>query len=215
VTHLFAIVLALGPDPLQLLGSFGGAATVALFALIFAETGLLVGFFLPGDSLLFTAGLLASQSKPGQPHLNLAVVLAGCTAAAVIGDQVGFTIGRTAGPRLLQRPDSRVFKQEYVDRTEGFFDRHGPKTVMLARFVPVVRTFAPVLAGVGKMHRRTFIIFNVLGACLWVIGISLIGYLLAGVIGSSIDAYVLPIIAAIVVLSLIPPLLEWRRTKNR
>jgi len=215
VTHLFAVVVALGPDPLQLLGSFGGAATVALFALIFAETGLLVGFFLPGDSLLFTAGLLASQSKPGQPHLNLAVVLAGCTAAAVIGDQVGFTIGRTAGPRLLQRPDSRVFKQEYVDRTEGFFDRHGPKTVMLARFVPVVRTFAPVLAGVGKMHRRTFIIFNVLGACLWVIGISLIGYLLAGVIGSSIDAYVLPIIAAIVVLSLIPPLLEWRRTKNR
>jgi len=215
VTHLFAIVVALGPDPLQLLGSFGGAATVALFALIFAETGLLVGFFLPGDSLLFTAGLLASQSKPGQPHLNLAVVLAGCTAAAVIGDQVGFTIGRTAGPRLLQRPDSRVFKQEYVDRTEGFFDRHGPKTVMLARFVPVVRTFAPVLAGVGKMHRRTFIIFNVLGACLWVIGISLIGYLLAGVIGSSIDAYVLPIIAAVVVLSLIPPLLEWRRTKNR
>ena len=215
MTHLFAIVLALGPDPLQLLGSFGGAATVALFALIFAETGLLVGFFLPGDSLLFTAGLLASQSKPGQPHLNLAVVLAGCTAAAVIGDQVGFTIGRTAGPRLLQRPDSRVFKQEYVDRTEGFFDRHGPKTVMLARFVPVVRTFAPVLAGVGKMHRRTFIIFNVLGACLWVIGISLIGYLLAGVIGSSIDAYVLPIIAAVVVLSLIPPLLEWRRTKNR
>ena len=215
MTHLFAIVVALGPDPLQLLGSFGGAATVALFALIFAETGLLVGFFLPGDSLLFTAGLLASQSKPGQPHLNLAVVLAGCTAAAVIGDQVGFTIGRTAGPRLLQRPDSRVFKQEYVDRTEGFFDRHGPKTVMLARFVPVVRTFAPVLAGVGKMHRRTFIIFNVLGACLWVIGISLIGYLLAGVIGSSIDAYVLPIIAAVVVLSLIPPLLEWRRTKNR
>jgi len=215
VTHLFAVVVALGPDPLQLLGSFGGAATVALFALIFAETGLLVGFFLPGDSLLFTAGLLASQSKPGQPHLNLAVVLAGCTAAAVIGDQVGFTIGRTAGPRLLQRPDSRVFKQEYVDRTEGFFDRHGPKTVMLARFVPVVRTFAPVLAGVGKMHRRTFVVFNVLGACLWVIGITLIGYLLAGVIGSSIDAYVLPIIAAIVVLSLIPPLLEWRRTKNR
>jgi membrane-associated protein len=215
VTHLFAVVLALGPDPLQLLGSFGGAATVALFALIFAETGLLVGFFLPGDSLLFTAGLLASQSKPGQPHLNLAVVLAGCTAAAVIGDQVGFTIGRTAGPRLLQRPDSRVFKQEYVDRTEGFFDRHGPKTVMLARFVPVVRTFAPVLAGVGKMHRRTFVVFNVLGACLWVIGITLIGYLLAGAIGSSIDAYVFPIIGAIVVLSLIPPLLEWRRTKNR
>ena len=215
MTHLFAVVVALGPDPLQLLGSFGGAATVALFALIFAETGLLVGFFLPGDSLLFTAGLLASQSKPGQPHLNLAVVLAGCTAAAVIGDQVGFTIGRTAGPRLLQRPDSRVFKQEYVDRTEGFFDRHGPKTVMLARFVPVVRTFAPVLAGVGKMHRRTFVVFNVLGACLWVIGITLIGYLLAGVIGSSIDAYVLPIIAAVVVLSLIPPLLEWRRTKNR
>lgn len=215
MTGPIATVFALGPDPKQLLGSFGGAATVGLLALIFAETGLLVGFFLPGDSLLFTAGLLASQSKPGQPHLNLAVILLGCTAAAIIGDQVGFTIGRTAGPRLLQRPDSRVFKQDYVDRTERFFDRHGPKTVMLARFIPIVRTFAPVLAGVGKMHRRTFIAFNVLGACLWVLGITLLGYLLAGAIGSSIDTYVLPIIGVIMVVSLIPPILEWRRTRHR
>ena len=210
-----ATVFALGPDAKQLLGSFGGAATIALIALVFAETGLLVGFFLPGDSLLFTAGLLASQHKPGQPHLNLAVILVGCTAAAIIGDQVGFTIGRTAGPRFRERPDSRIFKQEYGDRTEAFFDRHGPKTVLFARFVPVVRTFAPVLAGVGKMRRRTFVVFNVVGACLWVIGITLLGYLLGNAIGASIDTYLLPIVAAIVLLSLIPPFLEWRRTKRQ
>jgi membrane-associated protein len=164
--------------------------------------------------LLFTAGLLASQRTPGQPHLNLAVILVGCTAAAIIGDQVGFTIGRVAGPRFRERPDSRFFKQECVDRTERFFDRHGPKTVLFARFVPVVRTFAPVLAGVGKMHRRTFVAFNVVGACLWVVGITMLGYLLGNAIGTSIDTYLLPIVAAVVLLSLIPPLLEWRRKQR-
>ena len=206
-------IVALGPNPKQLLVDLQGAATIVLIALIFAETGLLVGFFLPGDSLLFTAGLLASRHQSGQPHLNLAVVLVCCTVAAIVGDQVGFTIGNTAGPRLLRRPNSRVFKQEYVDRTEAFFDRHGPKTVLLARFVPVVRTFAPVLAGVGRMHRRTFAIYNVIGACLWVFGITMLGYLLGGAIGDSIDTYLLPIIAVIVLLSLVPPFIEWRRTR--
>ena len=120
--------------------------------IIFAETGLLFGFFLPGDSLLFTAGLLAKQGK-----LNLAAILIGCFAAAVIGDQVGFTIGDKAGPRLFRKPDSRLFKQEYIERTEKFFEKHGPKTIVIARFVPVVRTFAPVMAGVGSMPRRTFV----------------------------------------------------------
>ncbi len=212
--HLFSVVVAFGLDPKQLLSDFGGAATIVLILAIFAETGLLIGFFLPGDSLLFTAGLLASQSKPGEPHLNLAVVLVGCFVAAVIGDQVGFTIGEQAGPRLLRRTDSKLFKRDYVVRTEAFFDRHGAKTVLLARFVPVVRTFAPLLAGVGKMSRRTFTSFNVVGAFVWVFGVTLLGYFLADVIGNSIDTYLLPIILVIVVVSLIPPFVEYRKARR-
>jgi membrane-associated protein len=213
--HLLSAILALGPDPKQILSDFGGAATIVLILVTFAETGLLIGFFLPGDSLLFTAGLLASQNKVGEPHLNLAVVLIGCFLAAVIGDQVGFTLGERVGPRLLRRPDSRVVKREYVERTEAFFDKHGPKTIVLARFVPVVRTFAPMLAGVGKMTRRTFISYNVVGAFIWVFGVTLLGYFLAEQIGDSIDTYLLPIILVIIVLSLIPPFLEWRKAKRQ
>jgi membrane-associated protein len=212
--HTLSAILALSTDPKQILSDFGGAATIALILIIFAETGLLIGFFLPGDSLLFTAGLLASQSKPGQPHLNLAVILIGCFAAAVIGDQVGFTVGDKLGPRFLAKPDSKLFKREYVERTEAFFDKHGPKTIVLARFVPVVRTFAPVLAGVGKMSRRTFLTYNLCGAFIWVFGVTMAGYLLADVIGDSVDKYLLPIIFAIIVLSLIPPFLEWRKAKQ-
>ena len=212
--HVFSVVFAFGLDPRQLLGDFGGAATIVLILVIFAETGLLIGFFLPGDSLLFTAGLLASQNKPGEPHLNLAVVLVGCFVAAVIGDQVGFTIGEQAGPRLLRRPDSKLFKRDYVERTEAFFDRHGAQTVLLARFVPVVRTFAPLLAGVGKMSRRTFTSFNVVGAFVWVFGVTLLGYFLADAIGNSIDTYLLPMIFVIIVVSLIPPFVEYRKAKR-
>ena len=128
---------ALSLNPEDLLASFG---TVGLIAIVFAESGLLVGFFLPGDSLLFTAGLLASQGK-----LNLPVILAGCFVAAVAGDQVGYAFGSRAGPALFRRPDSRLFRQEHVERARDFFDRHGAKTIVLARFVPVVRTFAPIV----------------------------------------------------------------------
>jgi membrane-associated protein len=212
--HVISVVVALGPDPKQLLSDFGGAATLALIFMIFAETGLLIGFFLPGDSLLFTAGLLAAHSKPGEAHLNLAVVLLGCFAAAVIGDQVGYTIGDHAGPRLRRRPDSKLFKRDYVLRTEAFFDRHGPKTILLARFVPVVRTFAPLLAGVAKMTRRTFTAFNVVGAAIWVFGVTLAGYFLADALGNSVDTYLLPIIFVIVLVSLIPPLLKYRKANR-
>jgi membrane-associated protein len=208
------LTLALSLDPRDMIESLGGFATIGLILIVFAETGLLFGFFLPGDSLLFTAGLLASQNEDGQPHLNLAVILIGCFAAAVIGDQVGFTIGKKAGPRIFSRPESRLFKQEFVDRTEQFFEKHGPKTVIIARFVPIVRTFAPVLAGVGSMTRRTFITFNVLGAFIWVFGVTMAGYLLADVIGEDIDTYLLPIIGVIIVLSLIPPLYEWYKARR-
>src|SRR4051794_9398502 len=146
-------------DPQQLIRSFG---TIGLIAIIFAESGLLIGFFLPGDSLLFTAGLFASPGK-----LNIAVVLLGCFLAAVIGDQVGYAFGKRVGPTIFQRPNSRFFKQEHVERANGFFEEHGPKTILMARFVPVVRTFAPILAGVGTMRYRTFLTYNVIGGVLW------------------------------------------------
>jgi len=203
------LTLALSLDPKEIINSLSPYGEIGLMLIIFAETGLLFGFFLPGDSLLFTAGLLAQQGK-----LNLAVVLVGCFAAAVIGDQVGFTIGQKAGPRIFSKPESRLFKQEFVERTEHFFEKHGPKTVILARFVPVVRTFAPVLAGVGSMTRRTFLTFNVIGAFLWVFGVTLAGYLLADAIGDSVDKYLLPIIFLIIVISLIPPFLEWRKARR-
>jgi membrane-associated protein len=204
--HLAALSL----NPRDILDSFGPWATVGLILIIFAETGLLIGFFLPGDSLLFTGGILASQG-----NLNIAVIAIGCFLAAVIGDQVGYTIGHRAGPPLFRRPDSRIFKQRYVERTKEFFDKHGPKTILLARFVPVVRTFAPVLAGVGEMDRRTFTIYNVVGGFVWAVGVTVAGYILGSAIGSDIDKYLLPIIAVIVVLSILPPLIEMRRERRR
>ena len=204
------LVAALSLDPKDLLESFGPWATIALFLIIFAETGLLIGFFLPGDSLLFTAGILASQG-----NLNIAVIAIGCFLAAVIGDQVGYTIGRRAGPALFRRPDSRVFKQKYVDRTKEFFEKHGPKTILLARFVPIVRTFAPVLAGVGEMSRRTFSTYNVVGGFIWAVGVTVAGYVLGEAIGEDIDKYLLPIIAVIIVLSILPPAIEALRERRR
>jgi membrane-associated protein len=201
---------ALSLDPRDLLESFGPWATIGLFLIIFAETGLLIGFFLPGDSLLFTAGILASQG-----NLNIAVIALGCFLAAVIGDQVGYTIGHRAGPALFRRPDSRIFKQRYVDRTKEFFEKHGPKTILLARFVPIVRTFAPVLAGVGEMNRRTFTTYNVVGGFIWGVGVTVAGYVLGEAIGEDIDKYLLPIIALIILLSILPPVIEALRQRRR
>ena len=161
---MLSAVLASGGmlDPQHLIETVG---LIGIFAIIFAESGLLIGFFLPGDSLLFTAGFLASapSSVDESLHLNLPVLIVGCVVAAVAGDQVGYVIGQKAGPKLFSRPDSRFFKQEHVAKAEGFFDKYGAKTIVLARFVPVVRTFAPVVAGVSKMHYRTFVTFNVIG----------------------------------------------------
>lgn len=182
-----------------------------IFGIIFAETGLLAGFFLPGDSLLFTAGVFAAKGD-----LNIVILVAGCFAAAVIGDQVGFAFGRRAGPSIFGRPDARLFKHEHVMRAERYFAEHGPKTVILARFVPIVRTFTPVLAGVGKMEYRTFASYNVVGGLLWAVGITVLGYFAGEAIGEdNIDRYLLPIIALIILASAIPPLLEWRRHHRR
>jgi membrane-associated protein len=175
-------VLAAGGllDPQSLIDDIG---LWGVFAVVFAESGMLVGFFLPGDSLLVTAGVLASgpSSVDEALHLPLGWLLVGTFIAAVAGDQVGYIIGRRAGPAIFNRPDSRLFKQENVDKAHSFFERYGAKTIVLARFVPVVRTFAPVVAGVSNMKYRTFVTFNVIGGLLWAIGVTLLGYFLGQV----------------------------------
>lgn len=196
-------------DPKDLLNSLSPYAEFAVWLIVFAETGLLIGFFLPGDSLLFTAGLLAGQGK-----LDIWLIVPGAFVFAIIGDQVGYTVGARIGPRLFSKPESKIFKQEYVERTKEFFEKHGPKTIVIARFVPIVRTFAPVLAGVGEMPRTTFLKYNVVGAAIWAVGITMLGYALGDVVGDSIDKYLLPIIALIVLISLLPPFLEWRKAKK-
>jgi membrane-associated protein len=205
-----AVIGILGIDPKTIFNDLSPYGELMAWLIVFAETGLLIGFFLPGDSLLFTAGVLAGQSK-----LDLWLLLPGAFVGAVAGDQLGYIIGHQAGPRLFRRDDSRFFKQEYVTRTHEFFDRHGPKAVVLARFVPVVRTFMPVMAGVGEMNRRVFTLYNLVGAFFWAVGVTLLGYALGNAIGSNIDTYLLPLIAVIIVISLIPVFVEWRRAKAR
>ena len=209
---VLATVVAAGGflDPKNIIESMSPYGELAVMAIIFAETGLLIGFFLPGDSLLFTAGLLANNGD-----LNIALLLVGVFVAAVIGDQVGYQFGKRVGPSIFRKPDAKLFRQEYVEHTKHFFDRHGPKTIVLARFVPVVRTFAPVLAGVGEMRWRTFAAFNLVGALLWAVGITLLGYALGSAIGAdNVDKYLYPIIAVIILVSFIPPFLEWRKHRR-
>jgi membrane-associated protein len=191
-------VLAAGGllDPKSLIDDIG---LWGVFAIVFAESGMLVGFFLPGDSLLFTAGFLASgpSSVDEALHLPLGWLLVGTFIASVAGDQVGYVIGRRAGPAIFNRPDSRFFKQENVDKAHGFFERYGAKTIVLARFVPVVRTFVPVVAGVSNMQYRTFVTFNLVGGFLWAIGVTLLGYFLGQVdfIEENLELAILTIVA--------------------
>jgi len=199
-----------GLDPKSIFNSISPYGELVAWLIVFAETGLLIGFFLPGDSLLFTAGVLA-----GQHRLDLWLLLPGAFVAAAVGDQVGYIIGHRVGPRVFRRPDSRFFKQEYVVRTHDFFERHGPKAVVLARFVPVVRTFMPVLAGVGRMNRRVFTMYNLVGAFVWAVGVTLLGYALGNAIGNNIDTYLLPLIALVILISLIPVYVEWRRSQAK
>ena len=177
--HLLSVVLAVGPDPQKLVQSIG---LIGLFLVIFAESGILIGFFLPGDSLLFAAGLVTAGLTTADGTVwtlaggNIAVVAIGCALAAIIGDQVGYAFGNKVGPSLFKRPESRLFKPAYVDQAEAFFEKHGSKSIVLARFVPIVRTFAPIVAGVSKMHYRTFVKFNIIGGVIWGAGFTLLGY---------------------------------------
>jgi membrane-associated protein len=208
-------VLAAGGllDPKSLIDDVG---LWGVFAVVFAESGMLVGFFLPGDSLLFTAGFLASgpSSVDEALHLPLGWLLVGTFIAAVAGDQVGYVIGRRAGPAIFNRPDSRLFKRENVDKAHAFFERYGAKTIVLARFVPVVRTFAPVVAGVSNMRYRTFVTFNLVGGLLWAIGVTLLGYFLGQV--DFIEENLELAILAIVAISVLPIARElWLSRRQR
>ncbi|MBI2708358.1 MAG: VTT domain-containing protein [Actinobacteria bacterium] len=202
-------------DPKKILQK-GGIALLA--AIVFAESGLFVGFFLPGDSLLFIAGFLtsgAARTAPGFERLfdasggplpALPVVLVVVFLAAVAGDQVGYLFGRRVGPALFSRPDSRLFRQEHVAKAHDFFERHGSKTIVLARFVPIVRTFAPIVAGVSKMRYRTFVSFNLVGGLLWAVGVTLLGRFLGEVklVRDNIEIALI----AIVAVSVLPMVIE-------
>lgn len=186
-----------------------GVSYLGIFAIVFAETGLLLGFFLPGDSLLITAGLLAQQRS-----LHLGGVMLAVALGAVLGNGVGYLIGRRFGPAVFRRPDTRLFRPEYVGRTEAFFGRYGGLSLILARFVPVIRTVAPVLAGVGRMPFPRFQFYNVVGGLAWAISVPFLGYWLGGLI-PHLDRYILLVVGAAVVLSLIPVGLELRKLHLR
>ena len=191
-------------SPERLIATFG---TLGIILTVFAESGLFFGFFLPGDSLLFTAGVLAARGT-----LSLPVILVGIVVAAIAGDQVGYAFGRRVGPALFRRPDSRFFRRGHVERAHDYFEHYGVKTIVLARFIPVVRTFAPIVAGVSEMRYRTFVTYNVVGGLLWGLGVTLAGYLLGEAV--DIDRYLLPVIGVIVMLSVTPVLLEVRKARR-
>jgi len=185
---------------------------LGVFAIIFAESGLLVGFFLPGDSLLFTAGFLASLNPP---VFSLPVLLVGFFLAAVIGDSVGYAFGRRVGVKLFQRENSLLFNQKNILRAQAFYEKHGGKAIVLARFIPIVRTFAPIVAGIGTMHYPRFLAFNLVGGLLWAVGVTLAGYFLGSAI-PDIDRYLLPIVVLIVIVSVTPAALHLlREPENR
>ena len=200
----------IGPDPTKLIDSFG---LIGLGVIVFAESGLLVGFFLPGDSILFTAGLLAALHSQIFDY-PIMVICGLCFVAAVLGDQVGYRFGTRLGPAVFARPKSLLFKPENATRAKTFFDRHGPKTILIARFVPIVRTFVPVVAGIGKMNYRVFSAYNLIGGLLWGAGVPVIGYSLGRRYPSLKDR--LDVIAvAIVLVSLTPVAVEIIRHRRR
>lgn len=173
-----------------------------VFLAVFAESGLFIGFFLPGDSMLFSAGLLAAT----RPHdFNIWILTIGCFIAAIAGDTVGYWFGRRVGQKLFNKEDSIFFHKKNLHKAQSFYEEHGKKTIILARFIPVVRTFAPIVAGIGEMHYRTFLVFNIIGAAIWAIGVTVAGYHLGKIIPEDqVDKYLLPIVLVIIIVSVAP-----------
>ncbi len=192
----------------DLLSLIKTAGYIGIFGIVFAESGLFFGFFFPGDSLLFTAGLLASQG-----FLNLALLLLVTVIAAVSGDSVGYAFGHYVGPRIFTREDSFFFHKNHVQQARDFFERYGGKTLILARFMPIVRTFVPIVAGVGTMRYKTFLAYNVIGGLLWTAVVTLSGYFLGRII-PNVDHYLLPIIGLIVILSILPSAIHSLRNRS-
>ncbi len=203
----FLLEVASGRYSLDDLIRWGGY--FILVAIVFTETGLLIGFFLPGDSLLITAGLVAAAGGLDIWLLNALLIV-----AAITGDSVGYAIGYRTGPRIFRKEESRWFARKHLLRTREFYERHGGKTIVLARFIPIIRTFAPVVAGVGQMEYRNFLFYNVFGGIGWVMSLTWAGYLLGQTI-PNIDRHIHIVVAVVIVLSVVPIGVEWWRARSR
>lgn len=179
-----------------------------IFAMIFAESGILIGVFFPGASLLFASGVLSATGV-----FNIWILVPGLIIAAVLGDSVGYWFGTKVGTALYSRPDSRFFRREYIEKTKIFFDKYGTRTIVVARFIPIVRTFAPILAGVGAMTYKTFLFYNILGAFLWAGGVTLLGYTLGRSIPDA-ERFILPLVLVIVGFTLVPLALHWWQNRD-
>jgi membrane-associated protein len=208
-----AIVKALGPDwlnPETMLTSLGDIAFWVVLAIIFAECGLLIGFFLPGDSLLFVTGLFIAT---GAIDVNIWFACLLLLIAAVVGNITGYWIGYKAGPSLFNKPDSRLFRREYVDKTHHFFNRYGARAIIMARFVPIVRTFITAVAGIGRMDFRRFLVFSTVGGVIWAVGVTLAGYFLGNIefVRDNIEL----ILILVVFVSIVPIIFEWIRHRRQ
>lgn len=203
-----------------LLDTFGVYVYVALFIIVFAETGLAVGFFLPGDSLLVVAGLFAAAGK-----MNLAILMVTLFAAAVIGDAVGYLTGKKMGETLFTRPKSRVFNPKHIQKAHAFYEKHGGKTIVIARFVPIVRTFAPIVAGAAQMPYRQFLLYNIFGGLFWVVSMLLAGYFLGGLVEQFarsvfgvenflLEDHIDKVVIIVVLLSILPIIFEYLKARR-
>lgn len=199
---------------LDLVDLITGLGVLAVLIVIYAESGLLIGFFLPGDSLLFTAGILVNA---GTLNINIHLFVLLLFIAAVLGDNTGYWFGKKTGPHLFKKPDAKLFKQAYIQKAQEFYEKHGGKTIIIARFVPIVRTFAPIVAGASKMNYQKFVLFNLIGGLLWTAGVTYLGYFLGSLfrhLGIDVDQVLLPIIALIVLASVLPPLIHILKYKS-
>ena len=181
---------------------------LGLLGIVFAESGFLFGFFLPGDSLLFTAGVLASQG-----YFNIAVLVIVCFVGAVLGDSFGYYFGKKTGPKLFAKEASFIFKKSHLEKAKIFYETFGGKTIVLARFMPVIRTFAPILAGIGIMRYSLFLFYNIIGGVIWAVGLPLLGYFLGNII-PNVDNYIIPIVVLIIIVSITPPAVHILRSEE-
>jgi membrane-associated protein len=192
-------------NPILIIKALG---IIGVIAIVFAETGLFFGFFFPGDSLLFTAGIFASQG-----FLDIRILLFGCIIAAILGDTVGYWTGKKYGRKLFDKEDSLFFKKKYLYDAETFYEKHGKTTIIIARFVPIVRTFAPIVAGIGNMRYKIFLSYNIIGGLFWTTGMLFVGYFLGGLIPNP-DKYILPIALGIIIVSFLPIILKMIRLRK-